>query len=781
MRATPILLVLAAGLGGSVARGQAVASHEPASTHVFPAGGRRGTTVNVRVGGECFPPGMKLTLRGEGVTAPPVLGDRVRPRYEPSASRPPRDADGVGAGMTYPKEWQSAVTIAKDAPLGAAYWRVHGGWGGTRPRPFLVGDLPEFIETEPNSRPDQAERVELPVVINGQVAGERDLDVFEFAAKAGEVVVCDVWAARIGSPLDPVVEITDRAGRRMDADEVRVGSDPVLAFRVPSSGAYRVAVSNVSFHGGCQYVYRMTVSTRPFVAHAFPCGGRAGESRDVQLYALTGTGTPRVIRERVVFPATPGLFRLRDAVVLEASDHPEAVEPDDNHTASSAMELKAPVSVTGRFSAADEVDWFSFRAKGGEAFTIRCRPAGVASPGLPVLTLLDPAGRQLAQTHAGDAIDLKAPADGTYRLTVRDLQHGTRGGPESIYRLTVQPAQPDFALHLGGDQLNVVQGGKAALELTVQRRGGFQGAIDLAAAGLPAGVSLEPARVAEGQTKLLLSVVAKDDVRPEDVTALLRGKAVVGGKAVERAASLQGVAPVDHESRTGSPLHLTIQHKPVFRLTCNEAYQYAHRGTVYPYAMQVERLGGFTGPVHIELCDRQVQDLDGIEVIDTVVPAGVTQFNNLVYLPEGMHASAQHHSRPYAQGYATFTDRWGQKQTLLAVSEKRCMIRALPTLVRLRAAAGEVVARPGEAVALRFTLDRTARFPGPVELEMLESPGFSAGKVRIEKGGTAAELKVSVARETPRPVRRELRFRATGKLSSGETVVTFATVLINPE
>src|SRR5438094_284412 len=181
MRSTRLLLVLALSLLPVPAWGQSVPSREPSSTHIFPAGGRRGTTVTVRVGGECFPPGMKLTLWGDGVKAPPVLGATVNPRYEPSARRPPRDADGAGAAMTYPREWESTLTIAAGAPLGPKFWRVSGGWGGTRLRPFVVGDLPEFIETEPNSEPERAERITLPVVVNGQISGERDLDFFVFA------------------------------------------------------------------------------------------------------------------------------------------------------------------------------------------------------------------------------------------------------------------------------------------------------------------------------------------------------------------------------------------------------------------------------------------------------------------------------------------------------------------------------------------------------------------------------------------------------------------------
>src|SRR5205823_3696472 len=145
------------------------------------------------------------------------------------------------------------------------------------------------------------------------------------------------------------------------------------------------------------------------------------------------------------------------------------------------------------------------------------------------------------------------------------------------------------------------------LDLFVHREGGFSGPIDLVAEGLPEGVRIEPAQVPAGQVQVRLAVVAKDDVRPTDAAVRLRGKATIAGRSVER--------------RIGDVLHLTVQHKPIFRLTCSEAYQYAHRGTIYPYAMKVERLNGFTGPVTIQLCERQVQDLDGIEIVETVVPA----------------------------------------------------------------------------------------------------------------------------------------------------------------
>lgn len=755
---------------------QAVPSREPTSTHIFPAGGQRGTVVKVRVGGECMPPGMAFKLTGTGVTGPSILGVEAKPRYEPSIRRPPRDADGAGAAMTYPREWESSIAISPDAELGPRFWRASGGWGGTRPRPFLVGDLPEFIETEPNSQPEQAERISLPVVVNGQIAGERDQDYFVFAARAGEVVVCDVMAARIGSPLDPVIAITDRDGRRQDVREVRVGNDPVVAFRVPQSGDFRLHIANLGFGGGPAYVYRVTLSAQPFAVHAFPPGGRINETREVETYTLTGTDRFRTTKEKVTFPATVGPFLFRGRIPLVAGELPEIAETDENHSFKTALELAPPVAVNARFLTPDKENWFRFTAKKSEAFSIACQPFPAGSAALPVLMIVAADGATLAKASAVDAPDgeilmeWRAPTDGTYRLRLHDLQHGVRGGRDFIYRLTVRRSQPDFGLRLDPDYVNVVQGGKTEFDLFVRRTGGFTGPIDLMVAGLPEGVKIEPARIPDNQTRVKLTVSAKGDTRPTDALVSLRGTAIIGGKPVERQAAVPSFG------LEGDSLHLTVQHKPMFRITCNEAYQYAPRGSIHPYPITIERLNGFSGPISLQLCERQVQDLDGIEVVETVIPAGAAEAQALIYLPETMHAGVQHHSRPYVQGYATFTDQWGARQTILAVCDKRCMVRTTPQVVKLRAMANEIAAVPGESFECKLFLDRTSNFTSAAEIELIALPGFKAQNVHLQDGQTEAVIRVKVDSQVKPQSEHVLSFRATGKLAGGGTAVTEAAV-----
>jgi hypothetical protein len=787
MRRFLYLAPLVLAFAGAPTFAQPVPSREPSSTHIFPAGGRRGTSIPVRVGAECLPPGASFHVYGEGVSAPALLGPRAAADYEPSPRRKPLDADG-GERISYPKEWQSQMAIAADAPLGAVTWRVTCGFGGTQPRPFLIGDLPEFIENEPNTAPEQAQRLTLPVTVNGQIAGERDVDCYTFAVKAGEVVVCDVLAARLGSPLEPAVELRDTRGRRMPVQELRVGHDPVLALRVPADGDYMLTIAHLGYRGGPEYVYRLNLTTAPYVPFAFPPAGGAGETREIEFSALTGTDSFRTWKGQVTFPRpSPSGFAVH-GVPLEIGDEAELIAAN-NDSAGQALVIAPPVSVSGRLLTANSEGSFRFRAKKDEGFTITCRSFPATSSACPALLLADAAGRPLAKTSAAEAadrrclLDWRAPAEGEYTLRVRDLQYGTRGGPDFIYRLSIRPAEPDFSITLATDYVNVVQNGRSEVDGVVQRTGGFAGPIELSAAGVPVGVKCEPASLAPGQTAFKLVLIAADDARPTSTRVRLTGEAKIAGRPLRRVAAVTPIGGRHGVCATlrCDALHVTVQHKPVFRLNCNEAYQYAHRGTVHAYNLEVERMQGFAGPIEMQICDRQVQDLDGIEVIERTIPPGAKEFDALVYLPETMHANVQHHCRPYVQGYATFIDRWGQKQAMLAVCEKRCMIRTMPPVVKLKATEERLSLRPGGMVSCPLVLERTANFTGPMDVELLNPPpGVSADKLRIEPSATRATVTVRAAANV-RFATATVRFRATGTRAQGVKVISEAEATVSME
>ena len=743
--------------------------------------------VNVRVGGECLPPLTRLRMEGTGLKASEVLSVRSPLRSDPSPRRKPGEQH-----INYPKEWDAQVEIAADAPLGSQLWWLSCARGGTGGRPFIVGELPEFIETQSNSTAERAEPLTLPVTLNGQIDGERDMDYFSISASQGEVIVAQVVAARIGSPLETVLEFRDEAGRRLRGQEVRIGNDSVIALKAPSTGKILFSVANLSVAGGPNYVYRITLSKEPFARLTFPGGGPTGQAQDFEFLTLTGEAGFKTLRQTITLPTVPGDFWWNapgqgGALPLAVGAHPELIEQEPNDKAGEANKASLPMTINGRLATSADEDWFAFTVKAGEAVTAHCQSAGAGLPTLPIISIHDAAGNELVKASAVDtperlpAIEAWAPpAEGQYWLRVRDVQQGVAGSPEFLYRANLQIARPDFELTLKNDWANHMPGGRTEVEVLVRRRGGFAGPVKVSVEGLPTGVRAEPLEIAAGAPSgklVLLSDAATTP--PADALLKIGGIADIGGTAVIRAAAAphlgQDVEGVSVGRSTTEHFHLTIQHKPLFRLFCSEAYQYAHRGTIHLYQMEVERFEGYQGPITLQIADRQIKDLDGAHVLETTIPAGENKLRLPLYLPESMHINVQAHSNIYAQGIATFQDRWGKQHSTCIVSEMRCMVRTLPTVTRLQSLDRELTFSADGTANCRLKLERTSLFSGPLQILLCQDEscrGMSAEPVIIPAGQTEALVVIRRKPGEKLSSPATLRFRGTGDLDGDTLVVT---------
>ncbi|MBQ18161.1 MAG: hypothetical protein CMJ65_13670 [Planctomycetaceae bacterium] len=780
-------LLLAGAPAAAVA--QPKPGYSPSSTHIFPAGGQRGTTVRVRVGTECAPPETDFLLYGQGLkTGDAMVADwwsatsltRRLPRSlgEPDPRRKPTEVP-----ISYPREWAQEITIADDAPLGASRWRISCAQGGTATRPFLVGNLPEHIESESNSAPERAESLTLPVTLNGQIYGERDVDFFRVPLKQGQVLVCDVLASRIDSRLDPVVQWLDADGRLLDCQEARVGNDPILALKAPHDGDYLLRVSNITFHGNAACVYRITLTTQPVALYTFPSGGQAGTTGTFAFHTLTGQpGPPTLQRHQLTLPAAEGFFqppgRLAPPLIVDGRENRTETEP--NNSTEQAQAVPPTATLHGRLANADDVDRFAVTVRKGQRFTFHAAAYPPGSSTLPVLTLLDQQEKRLARAQAIQDVDREAriewtaPADGRFVLEIRDLRFGSRGGDDFLYRLTLQPAAPDFALHAGADALNLTQGTDSAITLRVGRTGGFKGPIQLAVAGLPKHVTCTPSEIGAGATSVKLIFKAAAEAASQAYPLSITATAKIDGRQVTHRldAKHKGLVAAGTGSRH---FHLTVCHKPVFRMFCFEAYLYAHRGTIFPYVMTVERLDGFDEPITVQIGDRQNRDLDGIEMIPFVIPPGKSEGRLPIYLPETMHINIQSQSQLYSQAFAHFTDKHGRRQAVLVLAEKRNMLRTRPLVVKMFPVDEQVSGEPGAFVDCRLRLKRTTNFPGPMTVVLHDTgevPGFLVKPTTMAAGATSATVKVRLPTGDAAKQPTTLTFRATGKMPDGTVTIT---------
>lgn len=146
-------------------------------------------------------------------------------------------------------------------------WRGGVNIGGTRPEPLVDRSL--HNETEPNETGKTAVAVRLPQTLNGTIGKPGDKDLFRFEGKAGQTVVAEVIARRLGSPVDSLLRLLDDKGRIMawndDNDCVNVGlqthqADSFLSARLSKAGVYYVQVSEAQGHGGSNYAYSLRIS-----------------------------------------------------------------------------------------------------------------------------------------------------------------------------------------------------------------------------------------------------------------------------------------------------------------------------------------------------------------------------------------------------------------------------------------------------------------------------------------------------------------------------------------
>jgi hypothetical protein len=109
--------------------------------------------------------------------------------------------------------------------------------------------------------------------------------------------------------------------------------------------------------------------------------------------------------------------------------------------------------------------------------------------GLPVFALYYANDDDMERKLGRDSrLTFTAPADGSYLVRVSDVRGF--GGDRFVYRLTVREPKPDFEVRLADVNPTVARGSGRRLTFTADRRDGFDDAISIDVAGLPAGFSV---------------------------------------------------------------------------------------------------------------------------------------------------------------------------------------------------------------------------------------------------------------------------------------------------
>lgn len=164
-------------------------------------------------------------------------------------------------------------------------------------------------------------------------------------------------------------------------------------------------------------------------------------------------------------------------------------------------------------------------------------------------------GREFDTTTRDPAGRVEIKEDGSYRVLVRDVFNSGPTGPRLPYRLSLRRETPDFRLvvlpqpppktkdddrQVHPVSMFIRRGETVPVKVVAFRRDGFNGAIELTATNLPAGVSAAPARLAAGQSVGHLLLTATEAATGSGVVQFA-GHARVGTNEISHPAATSGV------------------------------------------------------------------------------------------------------------------------------------------------------------------------------------------------------------------------------------------------
>ena len=417
---------------------------------------------------------------------------------------------------------QLEVSVDPDSPAGWALVRLVGPDGASAPRFLRVGDGPELGETEPNDHPDEAQLLTPPVGISGRLGKSGDVDTFAVDLAARTTLVATLDAYTLMSPVDAVLRVVDARGVPVDWNHDGGRSlDPVIRWTAPADGRYRIQVfgfahpanSEIRFTGNDRCVYRLHVTTGPWVREVRPLGLSPDPGTALEVVGWNRDGaTVSVARPQDTGPdpvavALPG---WENPVELIPGQGPERVEPEDG---SAVPELPVPGAITGRIGAVGEVDRFRFEATGGERLVFRVDAARLGSSLDAWLAVETVDGKELGRNDDADGPDPRlewtAPSDGAHVLAVGSIRRRAR--PGQFYRVSANRPEPRLAARLAEGMFVVRAGSTNEWKLTVDRSGGHTHAAEVGVDGLPDGLAAAAVAVPEKGGEVVLTVVATPD------------------------------------------------------------------------------------------------------------------------------------------------------------------------------------------------------------------------------------------------------------------------------
>ncbi len=449
----------------------------PILTGVFPAGGQQGTSVKSTLYGgfpewpvQIWTNSTDITIESNKTSG--VLDFKISPRATP----------------------------------GPKLFRLFNKDGASAVKSFWVGNIPEIEEIEPNNTSAKPQMVGTgPILINGKLGIDGDTDSFAIDAKKGQTIVAHLLGNHgLESPMDAVLQIVSPEGFILAENHDRFSLDPFISFNVLSSGLYRVRVfafpstpdTTIRFSGSFSYIYRLTITTGPYLDHVFPLAYQISKPQSFQIRGwnlsknLTNISSdlPLTINgSRIFKPGLAGTF-----LVLPTAFNSLIFPPEKK-----LMQIDGPCIVSGCLHTEKE-NAFELMFKKGDKYKIKIEARSIGSDLDPVLIQMDAKGKEIKRiddegnANRDPALDVNSIGE-PILIRVADLYQHT--GETYYYRISIIPLKPDFDFSVEGESFTSKENKLVEIPVKITRNLGFADDIVIKVIDLPKGWTTEEIKI----------------------------------------------------------------------------------------------------------------------------------------------------------------------------------------------------------------------------------------------------------------------------------------------
>lgn len=553
--------------------------------YLYPAGGKRGTTVRIVAGGQGFNGNISIISSNPGVKLKaakrvPRMGYFPGPQrkwltaymknlYSGSNEKPPIPENKKELGwrnnkwLDFPEELpllersmvahalfvrgnslQEAPSIANriildleispDAAPGPCKIRIVAGMNISNEKLFFIDHADQVSENlyyPPITRTPQLPAVtDFPVVLNGQIM-PGETDVFPLFLVAGQNYTFAMCASELSPYLGDAVPghfqgiltLRKADGREAAfADDEYHHPDPVLRFTAKETGIYYLHVSDSIKRGRADFVYRIVA-----------CEGN------------------------MPFVPYKNYSGMQKSGICYSSGNIPNIIHDITH--------KGSIDICGRLTTPDGAE-FKIRAKKDERIVFEVFAARLDSPLDGVLTLSDSTGKVIAvnddfpqnidldicRRQCDPLLDVTFPVDGVYTLKL--TSRNSFRGSDHFYTLQIRSPQPTVIAVAGVSVLSFNRQGVGKMRFYIQRKDGYNGEATISSPQLKAiGKAVIPADKNSGEFSFFFA----NNARNGQITELdFYAEIMVDGKK-----RMIPVIPAEESMQAFAYTHLVVADK----------------------------------------------------------------------------------------------------------------------------------------------------------------------------------------------------------------------------